>query len=109
MKKNIPAVVITVFLEFENAVGFMHIEMKAADVRFRRVFGGSPTVSADTTFYQLFGADKVQIGGEYDIRPRVFWSDDNEAYIAEIKSRPLMLPISISRYGCLKTAIATNP
>ncbi len=80
-----------------------------ADLDFRRLFGGIPTVRADTTFDQLFGADKVPIGGEYDIRPRVFWSDDNEAYIAEIKSRPLMLPISISRYGCLKTAIASNP
>ena len=77
-----------------------------ADFDARRLFGGIPTVRADTTFDQLFGADKVQIGGEYDIRPRVYWSDDNEAYIAEIKSRPLMLPISVKRYGCLKTKTA---
>ena len=77
-----------------------------ADFDARRLFGGIPTVKANTTFDQLFGADKVQIGGEYDIRPRVYWSDDNEAYIAEIKSRPLMLPISVKRYGCLKTKTA---
>jgi hypothetical protein len=73
------------------------------DIDFRRIFGGIPTVRADATFDQLFGADKVQIGNEYDIRPRVFYSEDNEAYIAEIKSRPLMLPVSVNRYGCLKT------
>jgi hypothetical protein len=73
------------------------------DFDARRLFGGIPTVRADTTFDQLFGADKVNIGNEYDIRPRVFWSDDNESYIAEIKSRPLMLPISVNRYGCLTT------
>jgi hypothetical protein len=76
-----------------------------SDLDFRRLFGGIPTVRPDTTFDELFGTDKVQIGGEYDIRPRVFWSEDQEAYIAEIKSRPLMLPISVSRYGCLKTVI----
>ncbi len=75
------------------------------DLDFRRLFGGIPTVRANATFDTLFGADKVNIGGEYDIRPRVFWSEDNEAYIAEIKSRPLMLPISVSRYGCLTTQI----
>jgi hypothetical protein len=73
------------------------------DLDFRRLFGGIPTVRADATFDQLFGADKVQIGNEYDIRPRVFYSEDNESYIAEIKSRPLMLPVSVNRYGCLTT------
>jgi hypothetical protein len=76
-----------------------------ADLDFRRLFGGIPTVRPDTTFDELFGTDKVQIGGEYDIRPRVFWSEDKEAYIAEIKSRPLMLPVSVSRYGCLRTVV----
>jgi hypothetical protein len=76
------------------------------DLDFRRLFGGIITVRADTTFDQLFGADKVQIGNEYDIRPRVFYSEDNEAYIAEIKSRPLMLPVSVNRYGCLTTVTA---
>jgi hypothetical protein len=76
-----------------------------ADLDFRRLFGGIPTVRADTTFDQLFGADKTQIGGEYDIRPRVFWSEDQEAYIAEIKSRPIMLPVSTNRYACLTVVI----
>ena len=76
-----------------------------ADLDFRRIFGGIPTVRPDATFDQLFGADKVQIGGEYDFRPRVFWSEDQEAYIAEIKSRPLMLPVSVNRYGCLTVEI----
>lgn len=74
-----------------------------ASLDFRRLFGGIPTVRLNPTFEQLLGADKVQIGNDYDIRPRVFWSDDQEAYIAEIKSRPLMLPVSMSRFGCLKT------
>ena len=75
-----------------------------SDLDFRRIFGGIPTVRSNTTFDQLFGINKTQIGSEYDIRPRVFWSDDNETYIAEVKSRPLMLPVSVNRFGCLTTA-----
>jgi len=75
-----------------------------ADLDFRRIFGGIPSVRMDAAFDQLFGSDKTQIGGEYDIRPRVWWSDDNETYMGEIKSRPLMLPVSINRFGCLTTA-----
>jgi hypothetical protein len=75
-----------------------------SDLDFRRIFGGIPTVRTDTTFDQIFGTDKTQIGTEYDIRPRVFWSDDNETFIAEVKSRPLMLPVSVNRFGCLTTA-----
>ena len=76
-----------------------------ADLDFRRLFGGIPSVRMDATFDTLFGADKTQIGGEYDIRPRVWWSDDNETYMGEIKSRPLMMPVSVSRYGCLTVEI----
>jgi hypothetical protein len=75
-----------------------------ADLDFRRVFGGIPTVRANTTFDQIFGADKTQIGEEYDIRPRVWFSEDNETWMGEVKSRPLMLPVSMNRFGCLKTA-----
>jgi hypothetical protein len=75
-----------------------------ADLDFRRIFGGIPTVKTDETFDQLFGSGKTQIGGEYDIRPRVWWSDDNETWMAEVKSRPLMLPVSTSRFACIKTA-----
>jgi hypothetical protein len=73
------------------------------DLDFRRLFGGIPQIRPDTTFDQIFGASKVTIGNEYDFRPRVRWDDKAETYFGEIKSRPLCLPVSIDRYGCLKT------
>jgi len=75
-----------------------------SDLDLRRIFGGIPTVNTNATFDQLFGISKVEVGGEYDIRPRVFWSEDNETFIAEVKSRPLMMPVSLNRFGCIKTA-----
>jgi hypothetical protein len=76
-----------------------------SDLDFRRLFGGIPSVRMDSTFDTLFSADsKIPIGGEYDIRPRVWWSDDNETCMGELKTRPLMLPVSFQRYGCLTVA-----
>ena len=73
------------------------------DLDFRKMFGGIPTVKVDETFGQLFDG-KIQIGNEFDFRPRVWWDDKNEAYIGEIKSRPLCWPFSIDRFGCLTVA-----
>jgi hypothetical protein len=75
------------------------------DLDFRRVFGGIPMIRPDKTFDQLFGATKITIDGEYDFRPRVYWDEKAESYIGEIKSRPLCLPVSIDRFGCLTTRI----
>jgi len=77
---------------------------EVGDLDFRRLFGGIPTVRTDTTFDQIFGTSKTQIGDEYDIRPRVYWDVKNETFMGEIKSRPLMLPVSINRFGCLIVA-----
>jgi hypothetical protein len=76
------------------------------DLDFRRVFGGIPTIRPDKTFDQLFGATKVTIGNEYDFRPRVYYDEKAETYIGEIKSRPLCLPVSIDRFGCLTTKVS---
>jgi hypothetical protein len=73
------------------------------DLDFRRLFGGIPTVRPDKTFDQIFGATKVNINNEYDFRPRVYYDEKAETYIGEIKSRPLCLPVSIDRFGCLTT------
>lgn len=70
------------------------------DLDFRKMFGGIPTVKTDETFGQLFDG-KIQIGNEYDFRPRVWWDAKGEAYVGEIKSRPLCWPFSIDRFGCL--------
>jgi hypothetical protein len=74
------------------------------DLDFRRIFGGIPTINVDAPFDELFGVEKTQIGGEYDIRPRVYFDKRKDTFIGEIKSRPLMLPVSVNRYGCLTTA-----
>jgi hypothetical protein len=77
------------------------------ELDFRAIFGGIPAVEPDqTVFQQLFGGDKIQIDGKYDFKPRAWWSNDKGAWWTEVKSRPLMLPVSVKRYGCIKTEIA---
>jgi hypothetical protein len=73
------------------------------DLDFRRLFGGIPQVKPDKTFDEIFGANKITIGEEYDLKTRVRWDDKAETYFGEIKSRPLCFPASIDRFGALKT------
>jgi hypothetical protein len=77
---------------------------ETVDLDFRRIFGGIPTINVDAPFDELFGVEKTQIGGEYDIRPRVYFDKRKDTFIGEVKSRPLMLPVSVNRYGCMTTA-----
>jgi hypothetical protein len=71
-----------------------------SDLDFRRYFGAVPTIIANPISEQLFGG-MVQVEGEYDFRPRIYPDERLETWTGEIKSRPLLLPVSIDRFGCL--------
>jgi len=72
------------------------------DLDFRRYFGGIPNILGDPVSEELFGG-AVQIEGEYDFLPRIYTDQKRNTYIGEVKSRPLFLPVSIDRFGCLYT------
>ncbi|GHV90454.1 hypothetical protein AGMMS50268_09570 [Spirochaetia bacterium] len=69
---------------------------------FRRYFGGIPNIKLDPVFDPLFG-NKITIEGEYDFKIRVWFDEDAETYKGRTKSRPLFVPASRLRYGCLYT------
>jgi hypothetical protein len=75
-----------------------------ADMDFRRYFGGIPNVKQDAVFDPIFGG-KITVEGEYDFKVRVRWDDDAETYAARTKSRPLFVPASRLRFGCLDTRV----
>jgi hypothetical protein len=74
-----------------------------SDLDLRRLFGGIPNVREDSVFDPLFGG-KIPVGNEYDFRARIYFDEPRETYVGEVKSRPVSIPVSIDRYGCL-TAI----
>jgi hypothetical protein len=69
---------------------------------FRRYFGGIPTIRLDPAFDPLFG-DKITVEGEYDFKIRVWFDNDAETFKARTRSRPLFVPASRLRFGCLYT------
>jgi hypothetical protein len=73
-----------------------------ADLDFRRMFGGIPTIKVDAVFDPIFGG-KIPIENEYDFRARVYFDEPKDTYVGEVKSRPASIPVSIDRYGCLTT------
>ena len=73
-----------------------------ADLDFRRYFGGIPNIIGDPISEELFGGP-IQIEGEYDFLPRIYADQKRNTYVGEVKSRPLLLPVSIDRFECLYT------
>lgn len=69
---------------------------------FRRYFGGIPNIKLDPVFDPLFG-NKITIEGEYDFKIRIWFDEDAETYKGRTRSRPLFVPASRLRLGCLYT------
>jgi hypothetical protein len=71
---------------------------------FRRYFGGIPNIKVDPVFDPLFG-NKITVEGEFDFKVRVWFDEDAETYKGRTRSRPLFVPASKLRFGCLTTSV----
>jgi hypothetical protein len=87
------------FLDPDKVIFLPAFEM----MDFRRYFGGIPNIKLDSVFDPLFG-DKITVEGEYDFKIRIRWDDDAETWKGRTRSRPLFVPASRLRFGCLNTA-----
>jgi hypothetical protein len=67
---------------------------------FRRYFGGIPNIKVDPVFDPLF-ANKITVEGEYDFKIRIWFDEDAETYKGRTRSRPLFVPASRLRFGCM--------
>lgn len=74
-----------------------------ADLDFRKVFGGIPVVVDSLAEVRQFLPSRVTVPGAFDFKPRVYTDEPAETTYSEIKSRPLLIPVSIDRFGCLDT------
>jgi hypothetical protein len=74
------------------------------DMDFRLVFGGIPTIGMGPPLDQ-FVPGNITVDGAFNARSRVFRDEKGDAYVGELKSRPICIPVSIDRYGCLDTTV----
>lgn len=98
--------------QYKNAAGskvkFMTLDKvimlpNPDDLDFRKVFGGIPVVVDSLEEVRSFMPGRVTVPGAFDFKPRVFTDEAAETTYSEIKSRPLLIPASIDRFGCLDT------
>lgn len=75
------------------------------DLDFRCVFGGVPTLGMQEPFTSVIPSE-VTYDGYIRVHNRVFMDTNQDTYVAETKSRPLCIPVSIDRFGCLNTVAA---
>ncbi|MGL4981719.1 MAG: major capsid protein, partial [Treponemataceae bacterium] len=74
-------------------------------INFQKLFGGIPYVRTNQTIFdQILPTENGFIAGDQlHVRPRGYFEEKMENYVAETKSRPVMLPASIDVFGCLNT------
>ncbi len=75
----------------------------AEDLDFRKAFGGIPVVVDSLAEVRQFLPSRVTVPGAFDFKPRVYTDEAAETTYSEIKSRPLLVPVSIDRFACLTT------
>lgn len=80
------------------------------DVDFRTVYGGVPSLGMKEPFNEIvpstvtYSGDRGTEGtGFIRVHNRVYEDKKGDTYTAECKARPLSIPVSIDRFGCLNT------
>ncbi len=77
------------------------------DLDFRTVYGGVPSRGMSAPFSDAFPQTITYTdNGESFIRVhnRVYWYEKGDGFVVEAKSRPLSIPVSLERWGCLTLA-----
>lgn len=72
------------------------------DLDFRCVFGGVPSLGMKEPFTSIMPS-VIKYDGWLKINNRVYEDEKSDTYIAEAKSRPLCIPVSIDMFGCITT------
>lgn len=97
------------FLDTNAAI----VTARPEDLDFRTIYGGVPSLGMKEPFSNVvppvvtFG-DVGEGTGFIRVHNRVFEDESQDTYTAEAKCRPLSIPVSIDRFGCLTTQVATG-
>lgn len=70
------------------------------DLDFRTVYGGVPSLGMKEPFTSVMPAE-VFYDGSIRVNNRVYEDEKADTFMAEAKSRPLSIPVSIDAFGCL--------
>lgn len=87
------------FLDPDKAV----VLPRGEEVDFRTIYGGVPSRGMVPPFSDAFPAVVTYSddGGFVRAHNRVYWDEKGDCFSVESKCRPLSIPVSIDRWGCL--------
>jgi hypothetical protein len=75
------------------------------DLDFRKVYGGVPQILDSMAPFNQFMPSRITLPGIADFKARVYADQKAETITTEVKTRPILIPVSIDRFGCLDTEI----
>ena len=70
------------------------------DLDFRLVYGGVPSLGMVEPFASVV-PDTVIYQGGMKVHNKVYNNDDKDTTVAQATTRPVCIPVSIDRFGCL--------
>lgn len=97
------AVTPTPFVDTENVIVLPDIE----DLDFRLMYGGIPSVGSDSQFADIV-PDELVVDGTIRYTNRVYHDVKLDTFVAEVKSRPLCVPVSLDRLAVLKDVVTSS-
>ena len=74
------------------------------DLDFRKVYGGVPQILNSMAPFDQFMPQNITIDGVANFKARVYADQKADSITCEVKTRPILIPASIDRFGCLDTA-----
>lgn len=77
------------------------------DLDFRKCFGAVPQIVDSVPEFRDVLPSRVTVPGAFDFKPRIYTDEAAETVYSEIKSRPILIPVSIDRFGCIDTNATT--
>lgn len=95
------------FLDTNAAI----VTARPEDLDFRTVYGGIPSLGMKEPFASVVPGEVTfgDVGagtGFIRVKNRVYEDESGDTYTVEAKSRPISIPVSIDRFGCLTTQVA---
>lgn len=75
---------------------------EVSDLDFRLVYGLVPPFDMDEPFASII-PNETKVDGAVRFSNRVYRDTKVRSYTSEVTSRPICIPVSIDRFGCIKT------
>ena len=86
-------------------IGADNVVMLSTRTRLDMTFAGEPTIGSDPRLSGLMPGRMTDRQAGFDVTPNLYCTPDGRQIIGDLYSNPLLVPVQIDGFGCVKTAV----